>query len=160
MTRRPTMNMTATKAATLANVTPTGTASAERLAAETASPFKMPAMGGSRTRVSTIAMSSTMSHPTAMRPRSVSIRRRSCSARNSTTVLATESAKPKTTPAPVGQPSINARPTPRSVATAICATAPGIAIARTDSRSLSEKCNPTPNISRMTPISASSFASF
>ena len=29
-------------------------------------------------------------------------------------------------------------------------------MARTDSRSFSEKCRPTPNISRMTPISASS----
>ena len=33
------------------------------------------------------------------------------------------------------------------------------AMARTDSRSFSEKCRPTPNISRMTPISASSVAS-
>ena len=33
---------------------------------------------------------------------------------------------------------------------------PGTAMARTDSRSFSEKCRPTPNISRMTPISASS----
>ena len=41
---------------------------------------------------------------------------------------------------------------------AICAIAPGTAIARTDSRSSSEKCSPTPNISRMTPISASSLA--
>ena len=40
--------------------------------------------------------------------------------------------------------------------TAICTMAPGIAMARTDSRSFSEKCRPTPNISRMTPISASS----
>ena len=48
---------------------------------------------------------------------------------------------------------------PSSVATAICAIAPGMAMARTDSRSFSEKCMPTPNISRMTPISASSGAS-
>ena len=47
---------------------------------------------------------------------------------------------------------------PSRVAISIWTTAPGIAIARTDSRSLSEKCMPTPNISRMTPISASSAA--
>ena len=48
---------------------------------------------------------------------------------------------------------------PRTVAKAICTTAPGTAIARTDSKSFREKCRPTPNISRMTPISASSTAS-
>lgn len=37
----------------------------------------------------------------------------------------------------------------------ICTTAPGTAILRTASRSPSEKCRPTPNISSMTPISAS-----
>ena len=52
-----------------------------------------------------------------------------------------------------------ASPQPSSVATAICASAPGMAMARTESRSFSEKCMPTPNISRMTPISASSVAS-
>jgi hypothetical protein len=44
---------------------------------------------------------------------------------------------------------------PIAVAVRICATAPGSAIARTDIRSLIEKCSPTPNISRITPISAS-----
>ena len=57
------------------------------------------------------------------------------------------------------QPSAQARPAPSTVAKAICTIAPGTAMARTDSRSLSEKCRPTPNISRMTPISASSSAS-
>ena len=42
-----------------------------------------------------------------------------------------------------------------AVATAICAIAPGMAIARTESRSASEKCRPTPNIRRITPTSAS-----
>jgi hypothetical protein len=41
------------------------------------------------------------------------------------------------------------------VATAIWPTAPGTAMRATDIRSFSEKCRPTPNISRMTPISAS-----
>jgi hypothetical protein len=79
-------------------------------------------------------------------------------ARSSTTVLATESASPNTMPAPRPQPSQDASATPIAVAIAICTTAPGIAIARTESRSSSEKCRPTPNISRMTPISESSLA--
>ncbi len=105
-----------------------------------------------------MARSSTISQPTAMRPRSVSIRRRSCSARSSTTVEATDSARPKTSPAPIVQPSIQDKPAPSAVAKPICTMAPGTAMARTDKRSLSEKCRPTPNISRMTPISASSLA--
>ena len=52
--------------------------------------FKVSASTGSSTSASTIAMSSTISQPTAMRPRSVSTRRRSCSARSSTTVEATD----------------------------------------------------------------------
>jgi hypothetical protein len=46
-----------------------------------------------------------------------------------------------------------------AVAARICTTAPGMAILRTAIRSLTEKCNPTPNISRITPISASCGAS-
>ncbi|GJE31574.1 hypothetical protein LDDCCGHA_1754 [Methylobacterium oxalidis] len=42
-----------------------------------------------------------------------------------------------------------------AVATAICTMAPGSAMPRTAIRSLIEKCSPTPNISRITPISAS-----
>ena len=48
-----------------------------------------------------------------------------------------------------------ASPMPSKVATQICADGPGMAIALTERRSSSEKCRPTPNISRMTPISAS-----
>ena len=48
---------------------------------------------------------------------------------------------------------------PSRVALAIWTTAPGIAMARTAKRSLSEKCSPTPNMSRITPISASCGAS-
>ncbi len=50
-------------------------------------------------------------------------------------------------------------PAPMAVAVTICATAPGSAMKRTDIRSLIEKCRPTPNISRITPISASWLAS-
>jgi hypothetical protein len=70
-------------------------------------------------------------------------------------VLATESASPKTSPVPTGQPMAQASAMPSPVAAAICPTAPGIAMARTASRSPREKWRPTPNISRMTPISAS-----
>src|SRR6185437_1309835 len=50
-------------------------------------------------------MSCTISQPTVILPRSVSSSRRSCISRNSTTVLATERARPNSTPAPVPQPS-------------------------------------------------------
>ena len=74
-------------------------------------------------------------------------------------MLATDSARPNTRPAPIDQPSQWPSAMPSSVAQAICAMAPGTAIARTESSCSSEKCRPTPNISRMTPISASSLAS-
>ncbi len=90
-----------------------------------------------------------------MRPLSVSRRPRSSSARSRTTVLATERARPKTRPWPRVQPQARARPMPMAVAAVICTTAPGRAMERTAIRSLKEKCSPTPNISRMTPISAS-----
>ena len=77
------------------------------------------------------------------------------SARSSTTVLATDSARPNTTASPTGQPQLTAAAPPSTVAAAICTTAPGAAILRTASRSSSEKCRPTPNISSITPISAS-----
>ena len=110
---------------------------------------------GSSTSTSTMAMSCTISQPTVMRPRSVSISRRSWSTLSRTTVLATDSATPKMSPAPADQPSDQPTSMPSGVATNACASAPGTAMARTDSKSLSEKCKPTPNISRMTPISAS-----
>ena len=114
-----------------------------------------PAITGNSTSASTMAMSSTISQPTAMRPRSVSTSRRSCNARSSTTVLATDNARPNTSPSPIGQPSHAASPMPSRVAQAICTMAPGMAIFLTESRSSREKCRPTPNIRRMTPISAS-----
>ena len=148
--------MMATKAATLPRVIAIGSASANKLSVAPA--FSTGASAGNSTSVSTIAMSSTISQPTAMRPRSVSSKRRSCIARSSTTVLATDKARPNTTPALIDQPSHHASPMPSAVATAICAMAPGMAMRPTESRSSSEKCRPTPNIRRITPISASSFA--
>ncbi len=94
-----------------------------------------------------------------MRPRWVSSRRRSSIARSSTTVLATDSARPNTSPCSVGQPMLQASPQPSRVATAICASAPGIAIHFTSIRSSSEKCRPTPNISSITPSSDNWLAS-
>jgi hypothetical protein len=76
-------------------------------------------MAGIRTSASTMARSSTISQPTAILPRSVSTSRRSWSARSSTTVLATDSARPKTKP-PQPQPSKAARPSAEQVATPIC----------------------------------------
>lgn len=80
-------------------------------------------------------------------------------ARSSTTVLAVERHRPKTMPVISDQPRAAESAIPSSVATAIWAMAPGMAIDFTAIRSLSEKCSPTPNISRMTPSSASSGAS-
>src|SRR5262249_42057635 len=68
--------MMATKAAALPSVTATGNASADRLSAVPS--LRTGASAGSRTSVKTMAMSSTISQPTAMRPRSVSSKRRSC----------------------------------------------------------------------------------
>ena len=42
----------------------------------------------------------------------------------------------------------------------LCPNAPGMAIERTASKSFRLKCSPTPNISRITPISASCEAIF
>ncbi|MNT29892.1 hypothetical protein D3C72_1656580 [compost metagenome] len=95
----------------------------------------------------------------AICPRWLSISWRSSSARSSTTVLAVERQRPNTRPEIKSQPSSFDSPIPNRVATAICATAPGIAICLTARRSLSEKWRPTPNINRITPISASSGAS-
>ena len=124
ITRLPTISMMATKAATLPRVIAIGRASANKLSVAPA--FSTGASAGNSTSVSTIAMSSTISQPTAMRPRSVSSKRRSCIARSSTTVLATDKARPNTTPALIDQPSHHASPMPSAVATAICAMAPGM----------------------------------
>ena len=160
ITRRPTSSMKATNAPSLTSVQAMATTKRPKLAGS--SPVALPkvsASTGSITSASTMAMSSTISQPTAMRPRRVSSSRRSSIARNSTTVLATDSARPNTKPLSGVQPMPQASAQPRPVATAICAMAPGIAIALTSSRSSSEKCRPTPNISSITPSSDSWLAS-
>ena len=100
-----------------------------------------------------------MSQPTAIRPSAESSRPRSSSERSSTTVLATERQRPKTMPSPQVQPQRCDTAAPSAVASAIYTAAPGSAMRRTESRSPTEKWIPTPNISRMTPISASCCAS-
>ncbi|MNT40985.1 hypothetical protein D3C72_1773320 [compost metagenome] len=157
MRRRPPMTIRTMKAATLARVKPRSHRICVRVRAS--SPCCSLARMGSRTSASTITRSSTISQPMAMRPSLVSSWPRLSSARSSTTVLAVESARPKTSPAVMLQPSSWERPSPSRVARVICTMAPGMAICLTDSRSFREKCRPTPNISRMTPISASSGAS-
>ena len=93
-----------------------------------------------------------------MRPLLVCNAPRDSSARSSTTVLATDNATPKISAPGSDQPQAVARPAPSAVATAICTTAPGMAMPRTDIRSSTEKCRPTPNISNITPTSASCMA--
>ena len=157
-TRLPTISMSAMKIATLPKVISnviSRLGSDEPASVVTTSPPSQPASGGSNTRTRTIARSSTTNHPTAIWPLTDLSAPRCSSARSSTTVLATESARPNTRPAPRLQPQRSATPIPSAVATTICKTAPGTAIRLTARRSFSEKCNPTPNIKRITPISAS-----
>lgn len=71
-----------------------------------------------------------------------------------TTVLATEMAMPKTAPAAHDQPKPCETTMPSKVAAPIWAAAPGRTIRWTASRSLRWKWRPTPNMSRMMPISA------
>ncbi|MNV46503.1 hypothetical protein D3C71_1383370 [compost metagenome] len=157
MRRRPPMVISAMKAATLARVKPRSQSTWDRVRA--LPPVCRFASMGSSTRASTITRSSTMSQPMAMRPSLVSSCPRLSSARSSTTVLAVESASPNTRPAVMLQPSNWERPSPSRVARVICTMAPGMAMCLTESRSFREKCRPTPNINRMTPISANSGAS-
>ncbi len=110
---------------------------------------------GSSTSASTIARSSTISQPTAMRPLAVVTALRSSRAFSSTTVLATDRLRPSTSPLARLHPQASAKAVPSAVAITICPTAPGIARRRTARRSATEKCRPTPNIISMTPISAS-----
>jgi hypothetical protein len=79
----------------------------------------------------------------------------SVSTRIRTTVLATDKAKPKTIPAAQLQPKARATTAPSTVARRLWTIAPGRATRRTARSSLRWNCSPTPNISRITPTSAS-----
>ena len=128
-----------------------------------ASPFSVPlricAHVGSSTMARTIARSSTTSHPTVSLPRSVCITRLSCRLRSDTTVDATDSDSPNTTPASSPHPSSIDAAIPAATVREIVSNVIGTATPRTDIRSRGEKCSPTPNISRITPTSATSCAS-
>ena len=82
-------------------------------------------------------------------------RLRSSSAFRSTTVLATDRLSPNTRPAPRLQPQSHAQADAEQRGEHDLADRAGHREPRTASRSDAEKCRPTPNISRMTPISAS-----
>jgi hypothetical protein len=77
-----------------------------------------------------------MSQPTAMCPVGVCRAWLSARTRVSTTVLATDTATPKTSPEETGQPKPQVAATPSRVATAIWIMAPGRATLRTARRSL------------------------
>ena len=74
----------------------------------------------------------------ARRPSWRRARRRSASMRRTTTVLATDEARPSSEPAATVQPHASARPTPAGTETAICARAPRTAI-RSDGGQIGER---------------------
>ena len=73
-------------------------------------------------------------------------------------MLATDIASPSTSPPANPQPEADRQRDPEQRRDEDLADRPGTATFRTASRSLIEKWMPTPNISRITPISASSAA--
>ena len=117
-------------------------------------PDNKPDKAGINTNTNTMAMSSTINQPMAMRPRLESLMCQRSKAAINTTVLAQDKAKPNTKPAPQLQPMMEAKPIPSMVAKPICTIAPGSATLRTAIKSFMEKCRPTPNISKITPNSA------
>ena len=153
--RLPIISMKAIKPATLSKVIPKVSQIFSSLAPSSACPPKSTAVAGNSTSAKTMTRSSTSNQPTAIRPLIESSRPRSPSALSSTTVLAQDRLRPKTSAEPKLQPHSIETPTPSKVATAICKIAPGRAIRRTCIRSFREKCIPTPNIRNMTPSSAS-----
>ena len=113
-----------------------------------------PTMAGKSTSRRMVKRSSTTSQPRATWPVVVCSALLSERTRVRTTVLATEMAMPKTAPAAHDQPKPCETTMPSKVAAPIWAAAPGRTIRWTASRSLRWKWRPTPNMSRMMPISA------
>lgn len=153
--RDPTRNTRATSAPSFPRATRSETNRPREAAAGSAAWPRT----GITTRTITVRTSSTMSQPMAAWPAGVPARLCVSSPRSSTTVLATESAMPRTRPAFSGQPNQTPMAKPDSVATALWSKAPGMAIPFTSMRSSRWKWSPTPNISKTTPISASWLAS-
>ena len=119
------MSMSATNSATLPSVTARVSPRLPGACPAGDSPPSTPASAGSSTSASTVMRSSTTSQPTAMRPSSEASVPCCSSARSSTTVLATDSARPKSRPEPSGQPHRCAMPAPSAVATSDLRQRPG-----------------------------------
>src|SRR5688500_5918442 len=120
--RRPTTSMSAIKTETGPRVN-ARVVSKLRSAAPGAGTCALPPShnesGGSNTNAKTVTKSSTTSQPTAMWPLTVSRMPRLSSAFNSTTVLATDKERPKTTPPARLQPQSEVTAIPSRVATVI-----------------------------------------
>jgi len=104
--------------------------------------------------------SSTSDQPTAIRPGAAFSRPSSVMPRTINTVDAVARHMPSTNEPLIGQPSRKC-PThaPSTTTRPLAASAPGTAMRRTFQRSWNEKPRPTPNISSITPTSASFAAS-
>ena len=120
------------------------------------SPPSGTARAGSSTSTSTVTRSSTMSQPTAMRP-SAGLERAAVLERPQEHHRARDrEAEAEHEPDPQRPaPDVRDEHAEQGRDGDLRRARPGTAILRTASRSASEKCRPTPNISRMTPISAS-----
>ena len=143
----------ATRAESFSSASPKD-AQSPGLVAPSAADASVPSTGIS-TRMMTVKTSSTSSHPTATWPWGVFSASASINTRMRTTVLATAIAMPITAPDLTGRPRAANTAMPRRVATRLWPMAPGMATDLTASRSFRWKCRPTPNMSRMTPTSAS-----
>ena len=155
--RAPTTSISATNTAIFPNVSPTAPAM-RRGEMSALSDFIANTTAGRMTMVRMIKKSSTSSQDTLMRPSSLLISLRSSSTRRNTMVLATESDAPSSVASRKG--SFNSRPSPSPTppTNALCSTEPGTLVQRTDQISSTEIFRPTPNISRMMPISESCIA--
>jgi hypothetical protein len=134
ITRRPTIIIKPMKAPTCSSVLAMVIQTASLPDTATALPPRSAASGGKRTNTRTVAKSSTISQPTAIRPFMLSSIPRASSALSNTTVLAQDNDKPKSNPWPHGQPHHQDAAIPSSVAQVICTTAPGTAIRLTASK--------------------------
>lgn len=150
-TREPTTSISSTNATVLSS------ASARPAASSAPEVSPGPKTTGSTTKITTVARSSTMSHPVATRPPWLWYRPASVRFLMRTTVDAMLTERPSMMPASGVHPNACASAYPATVPTAICKIAPGTAMPLTSKRSLSEKCRPVLNIMNMTPTSDSWF---
>ena len=155
-TREPTTSMSATNSADLAERERQASATAVRRRRRRRPPARRaarPAPAAAPAPAPSPGPRPPASRPRCARPRSrarPAARGRAAAPRCSPPTAPARTRNRRRRPAPR-----HAASAPSAVATTICASAPGTAIDLTASRSRSEKCVPTPNISSMTPISAS-----